>query len=75
MMQSVLGGSSKVMVDQKAGSNLLYLPLDKLMQQSGVPGTGDGTPVPRVSPTPEPAPPAATSDPSRTRDGMRSRER
>ena len=35
MMQPVLGNSSKVLVDQKAGSNLLYLPLDKLMQQSG----------------------------------------
>ena len=34
MMQSVLGNSSKVLVDQKAGGNLLYLPLDKLMQQS-----------------------------------------
>src|SRR4029453_1682722 len=28
-MQTVLGNSSKVLVDQKAGSNLLYLPLDK----------------------------------------------
>ena len=34
MMQSVLGSTSKVLVDQKAGSNLLYLPLDKLIQQS-----------------------------------------
>src|SRR4029453_14079637 len=33
-MQTVLGNSSKVLVDQKAGSNLLYLPLDKLLQQS-----------------------------------------
>jgi len=75
MMQSVLGASSKVMVDQKAGSNLLYLPLDKLMQQSGPPAPADGGIVPRVSPTPEPATPAATTDPTRTRDGMRSRDR
>ena len=34
MMQSVLGNTSKVLVDQKSG-NLLYLPLDKLMQQVG----------------------------------------
>ena len=35
MMQSVLGNASKVLVDQKAGSgSLLYLPLDKLMQQA-----------------------------------------
>jgi membrane protease subunit HflK len=75
MMQSVLGASSKVMVDQKAGNNLLYLPLDKLMQQTGVPGAAEGTAVPRVSPTQEPVNPAATTDPSRTRDGLRSRDR
>jgi modulator of FtsH protease HflK len=75
MMQSVLGATSKVMVDQKAGNNLLYLPLDKLMQQSAVPGAADSATVPRVSPTQEPVTPAATTDPSRTRDGMRSRER
>ena len=34
MMQSVLGNSSKVLIDQKAGNNLLYLPLDKLLKQS-----------------------------------------
>jgi membrane protease subunit HflK len=32
MMQQILTSSSKVLVDQKAGNNLLYLPLDKLMQ-------------------------------------------
>ncbi len=34
MMESVLTNSSKVMVDVKGGNNLLYLPLDKLMQRS-----------------------------------------
>ncbi len=34
MMQQVLSNTSKVMVDQKAGNNLLYLPLDKLMQST-----------------------------------------
>ncbi|WP_137937547.1 FtsH protease activity modulator HflK [Chitinivorax sp. B] len=34
MMQQVMVNTSKVVVDQKAGSNLLYLPLDKLMQMS-----------------------------------------
>ena len=33
MMQSVLSNSSKVMVDVEGGNNLLYLPLDKLMQR------------------------------------------
>jgi len=33
MMESVLSNSSKVMVDVKGGNNLLYLPLDKLMER------------------------------------------
>ena len=52
MMQSVLGNTSKVLVDQKAGSNLLYLPLDKLMQQAppaaGDVGRGDAARVRRA---------------------------
>jgi membrane protease subunit HflK len=39
MMQQVLSSTSKVMVDQKSGSSLLYLPLDKLIQSSGQPLT------------------------------------
>ncbi len=34
MMESVLGNSSKVMVDIDGSNNLLYLPLDKLMSRS-----------------------------------------
>src|SRR5437667_9523362 len=34
MMQSVLGSTSKVLVDQKGGNSLLYLPLDQLLKQS-----------------------------------------
>lgn len=33
-MQQVMRSTSKVFVDQKNGQNLLYLPLDKLMQQT-----------------------------------------
>ncbi len=33
-MQQVLSNSTKVVVDQKGGNNLLYLPLDKLMQMT-----------------------------------------
>jgi membrane protease subunit HflK len=32
MMQQVMGNISKVMVDQKNGNSLLYLPLDKLIE-------------------------------------------
>ncbi len=41
-MESVLSQSSKVMVDTKGGNNLLYLPLDKLMQRD-LPLTSMGT--------------------------------
>src|SRR5262249_45876928 len=33
-MQSVLSNSSKVLVDVQGGNNMLYLPLDRLLQQS-----------------------------------------
>ena len=70
-MQQVYSNVSKVMVDSRNGSNLLYLPLDKLMQQSGAPGAGTpAAPVPSVT-SPEPT----TTLDSRTRDGSRSRER
>jgi modulator of FtsH protease HflK len=34
MMQQVMGNISKVMVDQKNGNSLLYLPLDKLVEST-----------------------------------------
>jgi len=38
-MQQVYGNVTKVLVDSRQGSNLLYLPLDKIMQMTGQ-GTG-----------------------------------
>ncbi|MFI4923766.1 MAG: FtsH protease activity modulator HflK [Vicinamibacteria bacterium] len=72
MMQSVLGTTSKVMVEPRSG-NLLYLPLDKLMQQAGPPATGapEAAAPPRVTPLPE-AP--AALDAQRSREALR-RER
>jgi membrane protease subunit HflK len=37
-MEQVYGQSAKVIVDSKAGNNMLYLPLDKIMQLSATPG-------------------------------------
>ncbi len=42
MMSQVMGNISKVMVDQKNGNSLLYLPLDKLIESSRSP-TVDGS--------------------------------
>jgi len=38
-MQQVFANTSKVIVDAKGGGNLLYLPLDKLMQQANGPAS------------------------------------
>jgi modulator of FtsH protease HflK len=77
MMQTVLGNSNKVLIDQKAGSNLLYLPLDKLLQQSGAVAVTP-PPAPDLSASRPSTPPpesGAALDPSRSRDTLRSRDR
>ncbi len=77
MMQTVIGNSSKVLIDQKAGSNsLLYLPLDKLIQQSASPGQAvNGDPSAARQSVPSAPEPTVTLDPSRSREALRSRER
>jgi membrane protease subunit HflK len=42
MMQQVMGNVSKVMIDQKNGNSLMYLPLDKLLETSRA---GDAQPA------------------------------
>ncbi|MBL4783511.1 MAG: FtsH protease activity modulator HflK [Porticoccaceae bacterium] len=43
-MQSVMENSSKILVDVKGGNNMLYLPLDKIMQQqASSPGRSSGS--------------------------------
>jgi membrane protease subunit HflK len=73
MMQSVLGTSSKVLVDQKAGQSLLYLPLDRLIRESGPAAAAAPSDLPA---TPQPAPRSVTPPPEQpvTMDGVRSRE-
>ncbi|MBA4141545.1 MAG: FtsH protease activity modulator HflK [Nitrosospira sp.] len=70
MMQQVLSNTSKILVDQKSGSNLLYLPLDKLIQAGGpssLPASPLDTPTSMQEPMPESA--------ARTREAFRGRER
>ncbi|HSW27718.1 MAG TPA: FtsH protease activity modulator HflK, partial [Burkholderiaceae bacterium] len=64
-MQQVYSSVSKVMVESRNGSNLLYLPLDKLLQQSATGATG----APAASPENAPAVPAAAAADVRSRDG------
>ena len=68
MMQQVLANTSKVIVDQKSGNNLLYLPLDKLINMSGS--------APISSVTVQPAIQEAAPDSGlRARESFRSRDR
>lgn len=78
-MQQIYTNVTKVLVDSRQGSNLLYLPLDKIMQnvsQSGAGSTAQGLETPPAS---SPAAAAAATPPfpgdARTRDTSRTRER
>jgi len=71
-MQQVYSNVTKVLIDTRTNSNLLYMPLDKLMQQAG------------AATLSTPAAPAAQADTSgtptgtvdvRSRDNQRSRDR
>ena len=79
-MQQVYGNVTKVMVESRQGSNLLYLPLDKIMQMTGQGagaaadaslGAAGSAPLP---PTPATPAPATNVDP-RIRDANRTRDR
>ncbi|MBC2731785.1 MULTISPECIES: FtsH protease activity modulator HflK [unclassified Thiobacillus] len=72
-MQTVMNNTSKVVVDQKGGNSLLYLPLDKLQQIANQPSSGasDALLQPPVAATPTPPAPVDL----RSRDALRSRDR
>ncbi|WP_050460727.1 FtsH protease activity modulator HflK [Herbaspirillum autotrophicum] len=79
-MQQIFSNTTKVMVDAKNGNNLLYLPLDKLIQQSGAESAAKPA-VPAAAAT---APTTSGNDAvysadvqrdSRTRDARDSRDR
>jgi membrane protease subunit HflK len=61
-LEAILSSSTKVLVDTEGGGNMLYLPLDQLMQRRPTP------PLPESSST-------TTAPPSPTSTVMRSRER
>lgn len=84
-MQQIYSNVTKVMVETRAGGNMLFLPLDKILQQVASTGAAQQQPQPAPAPAPDPnasAPlPGATPSSStsasdaRTRDNGRSRER
>jgi membrane protease subunit HflK len=73
-MQQVYSNVTKIMVDSRSGSNLLYLPLDKLMQQA-TPAAGGPAAAANV-PSPASVDPTGTQSVDiRSRDGARTRDR
>jgi modulator of FtsH protease HflK len=74
-MREIYGNVTKMLVESRQGSNLLFLPLDKIMQQVAQGGAGA---APSTEPSPSSAPSASSAPPTsdaRTRDNSRSRER
>jgi membrane protease subunit HflK len=72
-MEQVLSSTTKILIDQKGSSNVLYLPLDRMLQQaSGTTGSG---PVNGLQPLPEPqdATPTGLRERERGRDVLRDR--
>jgi len=65
----VMGSASKVLIDQKGGNSLLYLPLDKLMEKSRI---GNSTSALTSSTSSESSDNNAAQ---RARDSLLSRER
>jgi len=61
-----MSNTTKVLIDQKGGNNLIYLPLDRIMQMTG---TGPGEAKPAETP------PAQEPSNTRSREAFRSRER
>jgi membrane protease subunit HflK len=71
-MQQIYGNVTKVLVDSRQGSNLLYMPLDKLLQMGG-----DGGAAVAPAATPVQVAPVNTApvNDARSREAARTRER
>jgi len=72
-MEQVLSNTTKILIDQKGSSNVLYLPLDRMLHNS--PGTAGAGPVSNLQPLPEPqdATPTGLRERERGRDVLRDR--
>ncbi|MCX7193089.1 MAG: FtsH protease activity modulator HflK [Proteobacteria bacterium] len=76
MMSQVMGNISKVMVDQKNGNSLLYLPLDKLIESSRTSGAAvDAPTAPKADAAPVTSQGNDNNAAQRARDSLLSRDR
>jgi membrane protease subunit HflK len=76
-MQQIYGNVTKVLVESRQGSSMLYLPLEKILQMSnGAGGSADSASVAPATGTLPAAPtPATLNNDARSRDAARTRER
>jgi modulator of FtsH protease HflK len=76
-MQQIYSSTTKIYVDQKNGSNLLYLPIDKIMQLSSQQSPPVTVEAPRASTSADlPQAPSSAQDAlASRRDSLRSRDR
>ncbi|MDR2031710.1 MAG: FtsH protease activity modulator HflK [Azoarcus sp.] len=73
-VEEVLSNTSKLLIDAKNGNNMLFLPLDKLVQQAG--GRSAAKADDTISILPQaPSPSPSSSGSGRARDLLRHRER
>jgi len=68
-VQQVMSSTNKVLIDSRGSGNLLYLPLDKLMQAAGAAAAGSAARPPQADL------PATVDATGRSRDALRSRDR
>jgi len=73
-MQQIYSNSTKIYVDQKGGNNLLFLPLDKILQMNQSVSAAPAD-TPNVAPMDPGAAASASASDSRSRDSFRNRER
>lgn len=75
--EQVMSSVSKVIVDQKAGNSMLYLPLDKLIGAAGGATAQQSQSLQSLNPQPDLTgnPTAGQAATDRTRDAFRSRDR
>jgi len=76
-MQQIYASVTKVLVESRQGSSLLYLPLDRILQQAGATGAATTTPGPEAATPPgtSSGSSSASSADARNRDNARGRER
>ena len=77
-MREIYSNVTKVLVESRQGTNLLYLPLDKIMQMTGQSTPATDTSAPPAAPAGAAVPAAPSSGlagDDRSREGARSRDR